>query len=131
MERQRKTLRQIALAVAVAASSIVGAPLWAETYLLMAEEDGCIWCARWDRDVSTEYPLTAEGKAAPLRRVDIHQPLPDGIELAQTLQFTPTFVLIQDGQEVGRLEGYPGEEFFWFLLQELLAEAGEPIGGEG
>ena len=29
------------------------------------------------------------------------------------IRYTPTFVLAEDGKEVGRIEGYPGDEFFW------------------
>ena len=29
-------------------------------------------------------------------------------------------MLLDDGREVGRIEGYPGEDFFWFLLGELI-----------
>ncbi len=98
------------------------APLAAETRLLMVEEDGCIYCARWNKDVSTEYPKTDEGKAAPLWRVDLHEPLPEGITLDGRLVYTPTFVLLDDGVEVGRIEGYPGEDFFWGLLSRLLTQ---------
>lgn len=34
--------------------------------------------------------------------------------------YTPTFILLEDGQEVGRIEGYPGEGFFWGLLGKML-----------
>jgi hypothetical protein len=37
--------------------------------------------------------------------------------------FTPTFVLVEDGTEAGRIEGYPGEDFFWPLLAKLIAQA--------
>ena len=96
----------------------------AETLLVMAEEDGCIWCERWNADVGGEYPITAEGKAAPLRRIDIHSETPEGMSFAKRLTYTPTFVLMRDGQELSRLEGYPGEDFFWPLLQQMLNDAG-------
>lgn len=35
------------------------------------------------------------------------------------MRYTPTFVLIDGGREVGRIEGYPGEAFFWGLLEKL------------
>ena len=94
----------------------------ADTILLMAEEEGCVWCERWDREISAIYPKTDEGRAAPLLRHDIRAELPQGIALAGKLQFTPTFVLLRDGQEIGRIEGYPGEAFFWGLLGQMLAK---------
>lgn len=92
--------------------------------LLMFEQPGCLYCARWNAEVAPEYPLTAEGRAAPLRRINLHADLPAGITLAAHPVFTPTFVVIRDGVETGRLEGYPGEDFFWPLLGSLLREAG-------
>ena len=35
----------------------------------------------------------------------------------------PTFVMLNDGRETGRIEGYPGDEFFWPLLNELIDTA--------
>ncbi|AXT26733.1 hypothetical protein D1823_09125 [Ruegeria sp. AD91A] len=105
--------------------------LRAEMTLLMAEEDGCMWCARWDAEISGIYPKTPEGNAAPLQRVDIHASMPDGIELGRPLYYTPTFVLLNNGREVGRIEGYPGEDFFWGLLGVLLRDAGVQIETSG
>ncbi|MGK7651610.1 hypothetical protein ACSQ76_04010 [Roseovarius sp. B08] len=97
-------------------------PLLAETYLLMAEEDGCYWCARWNEEVAAAYPKTPEGQAAPLRRYDLYSETPD-VDFARRVRFTPTFILVRDGTELGRIEGYPGEDFFWGLLGEMLEEA--------
>ncbi|MEF3046779.1 thioredoxin family protein [Pseudotabrizicola sp. L79] len=92
----------------------------AEVQLLMFEQAGCIYCARWHEEVGPEYPLTDEGKAAPLRPLQLRAPLPDDLTIVSPPIFTPTFVLVQDGQEKGRIEGYPGEDFFWPLLANLL-----------
>lgn len=95
-------------------------PARADVSLLMFEEVGCVWCARWNAEVGPEYPITPEGLAAPLVRLDIHEPLPDDLTLTSRPRFTPTFVLVEDGAELGRIEGYPGEDFFWGLLGRLL-----------
>ena len=97
-------------------------PSLAETYLLMAEETGCYWCAQWNAEVSAKYPKTPEGQAAPLRRYDIQSDAPD-VAFARRVRFTPTFILVRDGAELGRIEGYPGEDFFWGLLGVLLENA--------
>lgn len=98
----------------------LASPAAAETVLVMVEEQGCVWCARWDEEIAHIYPKTNEGKTAPLQRIDIHAPLPDGMTFARKLNFTPTFVLMVDGQEISRIEGYPGEDFFWGLLEQML-----------
>ena len=95
----------------------------AETYLLMAEEEGCYWCGRWDDEIAAIYPKTAEGRAAPLRRYDLHSEEPENVALDSSVRFTPTFILVQDGREVGRIEGYPGEDFFWGLMGMMLDDA--------
>lgn len=95
------------------------AVVWADVTLVMVEEDGCLYCEQWNEEVGIAYPLTPEGRAAPLRRVDIRA-LPEDVAFESRPVFTPTFVLFVEGAEVGRLEGYPGEDFFWPLLGRAL-----------
>ena len=113
-----RTMLFSALLVASSAVASVASP-----QLIMVEEDGCIWCARWNKEIADIYPKTPEGKAAPLRRMDIHAKRPDNLTFQRGLFFTPTFVLVVDGVEVSRLEGYPGEDFFWGLLTKMLSDA--------
>ena len=87
--------------------------------LVMVEQAGCIYCARWDAEIAPAYPNTAEGRFAPLRRVDLRA-IPPELETARRVLFTPTFLLVEDNRELARLEGYPGDQFFWPLLDELL-----------
>lgn len=96
--------------------------------LVMFEEVGCSWCEEWREVIGPIYPKTAEAARAPLRIVELSDPLPDGLHLKAPVVFTPTFVLVQDGQEVGRIEGYPGEDFFWGLLGQLLTKLPEDAG---
>ena len=121
------SLRTIFLASIIAISTSAAA--LADTILIMVEEKGCVWCARWNDEISHIYPKTDEGKAAPLRRIDLHDPLPDDLTFARSLHFTPTFVLMVDGQEENRIEGYPGEDFFWGLLEQMLTAAGVEVAG--
>ncbi len=101
-------------------------PALAESILLMAEEDGCHWCAKWNAEIAHIYPKTAEGRTAPLRRYDLHSDTPD-VAFAKRVYFTPTFILVDDGKEVGRIEGYPGEDFFWGLLAIMFERAKIPL----
>jgi thioredoxin-related protein len=94
--------------------------------LVMAEEKWCSWCARWNEEIGVIYAKTEEGKRAPLRRIDIHERLPEDLNFASRIHYTPTFVLFDNGQEVGRIEGYPGEDFFWGLLNRLLDDLPAP-----
>ena len=89
--------------------------------LWMVEEEGCPWCEKWDEEIAPIYPKTNEGKFAPLARIDIADTRGDP-RFSKALIYTPTFVLVLENQEVARIEGYPGEDFFWALLHEALVE---------
>ena len=54
--------------------------------------------------------------------IDLNHAPPDPAQLRLPVHFTPTFVLIDDGREVGRIEGYPGEDFFWGLVEQLVGK---------
>lgn len=117
-------------ALLVLAQLSVPAICVADTYLLMAEEDGCYWCAKWNEEIAHIYPKTTEGRVAPLQRYDLHSETPD-VVFDKRVHFTPTFVLVQDGTEVGRIEGYPGEDFFWGLLTMMFERANIPLENSG
>ena len=90
--------------------------------LVMFDSATCPWCKSWTRDVGGVYPKTEEGRRAPLRRVDIHAPRPADLRHIEGVVYTPTFVLLDDGREMGRIVGYPGEDHFWGLLGELFGK---------
>jgi hypothetical protein len=121
------SLRRFILGALLLVASTVYAA--ADTVLIMVEEQGCVWCERWNEEISAIYPKTDEGKAAPLQRLDIHATRPDNLVFSRSLNFTPTFVLMVEGQEKSRIEGYPGEDFFWGLLGRMLIEAGIDVSG--
>lgn len=88
--------------------------------LVMFETAACEWCEAWDRDVGGIYHKTEEGRLAPLRRVELHAPRPEDLESIEGIVYTPTFVLVEDGSEIGRINGYPGDDHFWGLLGAML-----------
>ncbi|NQV55219.1 MAG: hypothetical protein HQ503_05110, partial [Rhodospirillales bacterium] len=81
-------------------------------------------CDTWNEIIAPIYPKTPEGKFAPLRRVDIADGTPKDLGHINGIAFTPTFVVMERGREVGRIIGYPGEDFFWGLLEGILKKAG-------
>ena len=96
--------------------------------LVMFEEAGCIWCAVWQKEIGGIYDRTEEGRLAPLRRIDKADERPADLRDVHAIHFTPTFVLVGDGEEIGRIVGYPGEHFFWPMLQDLLDRLDERAG---
>ena len=114
-------MKYLALLLSVSAIAVVAPPVDAAE-LLMVEEHGCYWCERWDDEIAPIYPKTTEGKFSPLRRIDIDDPAPADVTFQNRLHYTPTFVLVEDGEELARIEGYPGEDFFWGLLAQMLRQ---------
>ena len=86
----------------------------------MFETRSCTWCEAWDREVGGIYHKTPEAQAAPLRRVDLNAPRADDLAGLRRVLYSPTFVLLEGGREIGRIQGYPGADHFWGLLGMLL-----------
>ncbi len=105
------------------AAAAPGGNAWSAE-LVMFESDACPWCEAWDEEIGAIYPLTAEARIAPLRRVDHDAKRPADLSGLRPVIYTPTFVLVEGGREVGRILGYPGEEHFWGLLEIELKKIG-------
>jgi len=88
--------------------------------LLMFESSTCSWCERWHAEIGPAYPKTPYAKVAPLKRIDLDRDRPAPFRSIRGIVYTPTFVLWDKGKEIGRLVGYPGEDFFWPLLAKLI-----------
>jgi len=89
--------------------------------LVMYTRDGCPFCRRFEREIAPIYPKTNEGKLAPLHRVELRAGGFNDASLKEPVVATPTFVLMDDGREVGRITGYLNEDMFWGLLGSLVA----------
>ncbi|WP_425039971.1 hypothetical protein [Primorskyibacter sp. S187A] len=103
--------------------AMLSAPVAAEMSLVMVEQNGCVWCERWDEEIAPIYPKTDVGAEAPLSRLDISEANAQPDVFSGRVSFTPTFVLLRDGVEVDRLQGYPGEDFFWPVLEQMVERA--------
>ena len=108
---------QVALALVI---FVGGATAARSVELVMFEQPFCAWCEVWEDEVGILYSKTAEGKRIPIRKVDIHDDRPADLRDIKPVIFTPTFVLIHNGAEIGRILGYPGEDHFWGLLNQIL-----------
>lgn len=110
----------------MAAIAFAAGGLWpafaSASELVMFEQAGCVYCQRWERDVGTLYDRTDEARVLPLRRVDIQNQKTSGIALTSPVRFTPTFVVVDQGREVGRITGYSNDTAFWGLLDALAAK---------
>ena len=110
--------------------AVVAALLWPVTSdaaeLLIFERDGCVWCQRWHRDVGASYGKTDEAKVLPLRRVNMDSPATFRVRLVSPVRYTPTFVVVDDGREIGRITGYINDDAFWGLLRTFVTRIETP-----
>ncbi len=95
--------------------------------LLYVKQQGCPYCARWEREIGPIYPNAPEARRAPLRTLDRSDAMLAMLDLAQPVVFTPTFILLSGDRELGRITGYIDPAFFWGQLERLLRRL--PAGG--
>ncbi len=104
----------IGFASIVSLTSVIAAEL------IMVHSPICEWCDAWEDEVGVVYARTEQGDKAPLRRIDVDDLPSSAVSMDRPVTFTPTFLLLDGKQEVGRITGYPGESHFWYFLDELL-----------
>ena len=122
------TIRRLAPLLALQVVLLVAAqPSARAAELIVFERAGCPYCAAFEREIASIYPLTDEGKKIPLRRVDSTKPIPPDLGFVRMERLTPVFVLIDSGREIGRIRGYAGEDHFWGLFGVLV----ERLRGQG
>lgn len=115
-------MRSIALALSL---SFLALPAQAAE-LIMYDRDGCYYCLEWKNKVGKYYNQTREGMAVPLTRVDLGERIPSRLAKVRKPVMTPTFVMIHEGREIGRINGYPGEKKFWAMMSYLIKRGGVP-----
>jgi hypothetical protein len=87
--------------------------------LLMIEEPGCTYCLRWRNEVQPGYERSEEGRRAPLVQMMRGDPAVAGFP---RIVYSPTFLLLSDGREVGRIVGYSGANLFWWQIGPLMEQ---------
>ena len=90
--------------------------------LVMITSSHCPWCEAFENDVGASYEHTEEALTYPLRRQDFYMEMPDDLAHLTPATMTPTFIVMRDGLEVGRITGYPGAELFWWRISEFTAK---------
>lgn len=120
--------RPLAATILVVMAMLLTSPAVRAAELVMIDREGCGYCIAWKKQIGPAYPNTDLGRFAPLRVVNIREGAPEGVTFDRPVLFTPTFILVDEGRELGRIEGYPGEDFFWGLLEKMLKEKTDFIG---
>ena len=88
--------------------------------LVMVTSDHCPFCKAWERDVGFIYSNTPYAQKARLRRVDIADVASTLPELPTIVFGTPTFLILENNMEVGRIEGYQSSDLFFWALSEYV-----------
>ena len=108
-------IKAFALALTFAASLQTAA---ADSRLIMVTSDYCPSCQAWELDVGKVYDKSPYATTLPLTRVEIGSKMPGGVTFERPVVGTPTFLIIHNGQEIGRQNGYIDAEMFWWWLSE-------------
>ena len=84
--------------------------------LVYVFSDQCVFCKAWERDVGRLYGDTEYAKRAPLFKIDIKLFSKHFTDVTPKVSGTPTFILMNGNDEVGRIVGYQNRDmFFWSL----------------
>jgi hypothetical protein len=89
--------------------------------LIMVDDPACYYCRKWNAEIGRGYGKSAEGRFAPLKRVRRGAKEIQGFA---PVVFTPTFIVVRGGSELGRISGYPGRDYFYSELGSTLRAAG-------
>lgn len=87
--------------------------------LLMFELEQCAPCQLFEKQIGRIYDRTEESRIAPLHRLAFGTPPPE-YAYVRPPAVAPSFVLVDHGRELGRIEGYTSDELFWMNLSTQL-----------
>jgi thioredoxin-related protein len=86
--------------------------------LLMFSSKTCSYCVAFLKEVWPEYVKSSKQNILPLKLIDFDGSIPNWFTKAldsnkiDGIRATPTFIIFNNGEEIGRMEGYPGKESF-------------------
>ena len=122
MLRRLKTVAasaMLAFAVFMSLGALARTASAAELFVIGSAH--CPYCVAWEREIGRGYAATAEGQRAPLQHFDIDDGRAARLAHIDEVEVTPTFILVERGREIGRIEGYSGGRAFWADLRALMA----------
>lgn len=103
--------------------SAIKQPVASPYELIVIEADGCIYCDLFRRDVLPSYQKSEQGQQMPVRFVDINDVDAATLKLSLPINTVPTFVVVKNRAEVGRVPGYVGPENFYHTINYIMASA--------
>ena len=88
--------------------------------LIMFKTSICNHCAVFDHDVATLYNKHSLAKQAPLVNVNLDDAGTGKYHLTRPLEVVPTFVIMKNGKEVGRLSGMIDKFMFLAFVRDKI-----------
>ena len=106
-------IKRISVLVYMAALVLVLPGFARGAELVYFHSESCSVCEQWNEEVGAVYGKTTEAERLTLRRVSVHDDPPADLSFIKGVVYTPTFVVVDQGLEVGRMVGYITDYFFW------------------
>ena len=89
--------------------------------LLYFYTDTCAYCKAWENEIANIYLKTELEDEYKLSFIDFFSNVDlEKYGISKIVKVTPTFIFVKDKIEVGRIEGYNGQELFWWQVDEIV-----------
>ena len=89
--------------------------------LLYFYSDTCAYCKAWENEIANIYLKTEFEDQFKLNFIDFSSNADfEKYGISKIVKVTPTFIFVEDKTEVGRIEGYNGQELFWWQVDEII-----------
>lgn len=91
--------------------------------LVVMEAPGCIYCDLFRRDVLPTFQSSERGREMPVRFVDLNDEAAEKLATDGPVDVVPTFLIMKNQREIGRIPGYVGPEFFFHSINHVISSA--------
>lgn len=89
--------------------------------LVFVTSEHCYYCKSWEADIGVIYNDTSYATVAELHRVDFSAVDFEFPHIADKVFGTPTFLIMDNKNEIGRIEGYSSKDLFFWSLSEYVS----------
>lgn len=114
------TMALIGAALAQAVANKAGKEIEKQFELIMFETSLCNHCAVFDDDVAKLYKSHSLAQMAPMVKVNLDEVGTGRYHLNKPIQMVPTFVVMQNGKEIGRISGMVNKFAFLAFVRDKL-----------
>ncbi|MEL7049327.1 MAG: thioredoxin family protein [Pseudomonadota bacterium] len=90
------------------------------TELVVIETPNCAYCRSFRKNLLPAYAASSRAKDVPIRFVTYKDVAKAGFSLREPIKILPTILVLDDGQEIGRIPGLTGHDLFFKSIQHIL-----------